>query len=176
MTTALRPDGHAVHVVAHGLPSNQWVCYQFRAMGSQSRIGRTRSFSGPRDRVERLRFAVAKCQNYQQGFYPAYRDMPAQDFDFVVRVGDYIYEDGPSAILIAPGRAHNCPEISTLDDYRNRYALYRLDQDRQDAHALYPFIGTSDDHEVDNNYAGLIPNASNPTQGEDFVRRRLSAY
>lgn len=176
VTTALPQDGHAVHVVAHGLPSNQSLYYQFRAMGSQSRIGRTRTFPGPRDRAERLRFAVANCQHYEQGFYPAYRDMLAQGLDFVLYLGDYIYEDGPSALLIAPGRTHNSPEIITVEDYRNRYALYRLDKDLQDAHALYPFIVTPDDHEVDNNYAGLIPEASGPTQSEDFVRRRLNAY
>lgn len=176
VTTAQPEDGHAVHVVAHGLPSNQWLYYQFRAMGSQSRIGRTRTFPAPRDRAERLRFAVANCQNYQQGFYPAYRDMLGQDLDFVVHVGDYIYEDGPSSIVIAPGRSHNGGEVISVEDYRNRYALYRLDQDLQDAHALYPFVVTPDDHEVENNYAGLIPEESSTTQGAEFVQRRLNAY
>ncbi|MCU0833533.1 MAG: alkaline phosphatase D family protein [Chromatiaceae bacterium] len=176
VVTALPQDGHAVHVVARGLPSNQWLYYQFRAMGAQSRIGRTRTFPGPRDRVERLRFAVANCQNYEQGFYPAYRDMLGQGLDFVVHVGDYIYEDGPSSLVIAPGRSHTGGEVITVEDYRNRYALYRLDKDLQDAHALYPFVVTPDDHEVDNNYAGLIPEQTSPTQGEEFVRRRLNAY
>lgn len=174
--TARPQDGHAVHVVAQGLPSNQWLYYQFRALGASSRVGRTRTFPCPDDKVEHLRFAVANCQNYNQGFYPAYADMLDQDLDFVVHVGDYIYEDGPDAILIAPGRTHNSGEVFTIEDYRNRYALYRLDHNLQDAHARYPFIVTPDDHEVDNNYAGLIPEASSPTQGDEFVQRRLNAY
>jgi len=174
--TALPQNGHAVHVVAGGLPRNRWLYYQFQALGTRSRIGRTRTFPAPGDMVEQLRFAVANCQNYNQGFYPAYADMLGKGLDFVVHVGDYIYEDGPDEILIAPERTHNSGEVFTVEDYRNRYALYRLDHNLRDAHALYPFIVTPDDHEVDNNYAGLIPEASSPTQGDEFVQRRLNAY
>ncbi|HSQ08353.1 MAG TPA: alkaline phosphatase D family protein [Chromatiaceae bacterium] len=174
--TALPQNGHAIHVVVRGLPSNRWLYYQFQTLGAHSRIGRTRTFPGPHDTVEGLRFALANCQNYNQGFYPAYSDMLDKDLDFVVHVGDYIYEDGPDEILIAPGRTHNGGEVFTVEDYRNRYALYRLDHNLQDAHARYPFIVTPDDHEVDNNYAGLIPEASSPTQGDEFVQRRLNAY
>ena len=173
---ALPRSGHVVQVVARGLPSNRWLYYQFQALGARSRIGRTRTFPCPGDSTGHLRFAVANCQNYNQGFYPAYADMLDKDLDFVVHVGDYIYEDGPDEILIAPGRTHDSGEAFTVEDYRNRYALYRLDHNLQDAHARYPFIVTPDDHEVDNNYAGLIPEASSPTQGEEFVQRRLNAY
>ena len=77
---------------------------------------------------------------------------------------------------IAPGRNHNRDEVFTLEDYRNRYALYRLDPDLQDAHAAYPFLVTWDDHEVDNNYAGLTAEESATFQGGDFLIRRLNAY
>jgi alkaline phosphatase D len=68
VTTTLPQNGHVVHVVAHGLPSTQWAHYQFGVMGAQSRIGRIRTLPGPRERVERLRFAGANCQKYQKGF------------------------------------------------------------------------------------------------------------
>lgn len=176
VVTALPDHGHAVHVVAHGLRANQWLFYRFKALGEFSRVGRTRTFPAVRDAVERLRFAVANCQNYNQGFYPAYADMLGQDLDFVLHVGDYIYEDGPAQTPIADGRVHNSAEIVSVLDYRNRYALYRLDRDLQDVHARYPFIVTPDDHEVDNNYAGLIPEASSITKGDEFIQRRLNAY
>jgi alkaline phosphatase D len=76
--------------------------------------------------VNRLRFALASCQDLREGFYPAYRDVAEQNLDFVVHVGDYIYENGPTDVPIAEGRNHNGPEIVSVDDYRNRYALYRL--------------------------------------------------
>jgi len=169
-------NGHAVHVVARGLPSNAWLYYRFRALGTDSRIGRTRTFPNQREDTEQMRFAVANCQNYNQGFYPAYADMLMQDLDFVLHVGDYIYEEGPASSPIAPGRVHRGAEVVSVADYRNRYALYKLDPNLQEAHAQLPFIVTPDDHEVDNNYAGLSPEASSPTQGVDFARRRRRAY
>ena len=50
----------------------------------------------------------------------------------------------------------------TLQDYRNRYAQYKLDPDLQAAHAAFPWIVTPDDHEVENNYAGAISEQNDP--------------
>ena len=172
-TTALARNGHTVHVLVAGLSSDRWFFYQFRALGAASRIGRTRTFPRPSDGANR--FALASCQDFREGFYTAYRDMAEQNLDFVIHVGDYIYEGGLTD-PIAAGRNHNGPEIVSVDDYRNRYALYRLDPDLQDAHALFPFIVTWDDHEVDNNYAGLIPEEGSPTQGQEFITRRRNGY
>ena len=169
-------NGHAVNVLLSGLPSNRWLWYRFKALGETSRVGRTRTFPGRRDAADHMRFAVANCQNYAQGYYPAYRDMLDQDLDFVLHVGDYIYEGAQSDNPLIPGRDHLGAEIFTVQDYRNRYALYRLDPDLQDAHARYPFIVTWDDHEVDNNYAGLVAEEGAPYQDGDFVIRRLNAY
>lgn len=169
-------DGHTVRVVARGLPSNRWLYYRFSALGETSRVGRTRTFPAWHDPIDRMRCAVVSCQNYTQGFYTAYRDMLDQELDFVLHTGDYIYENGPVALEIAPGRNHNSAEIFTLEDYRNRYALYRLDLDLQEAHAQLPFVVTWDDHEVDNNYAGLIAEEGAPFRGEDFRQRRDNAY
>ena len=65
-------------------------------------------------------------------------------------------------------------EIITLDDYRNRYALYRLDPALQAAHAAFPFITTFDDHEVDNNYAGDTPEDDQDPAA--FLARKAIAY
>src|SRR5262249_50679092 len=121
-------EGHAVQAVAHGLPANRWLYYRFTALGQSSRIGRTRTFPGHGDRPDRMRCALVSCQNYQQGFFTAYGDIAQQDVDFVFQVGDYIYEDAAQATPVVPGRNHIGPEIFSVADYRNRYALYRLDQ------------------------------------------------
>jgi alkaline phosphatase D len=175
-TLATRSNGHAVRVMVGGLPSNRWLYYRFHALGESSRVGRTRTFPVLGELVDNLRFAVVSCQNYTDGFFPAYRDILTQELDFVVHTGDYIYENGPVAVPIAPNRNHNSAEIFSVNDYRNRYALYRLDRNLQEAHAQLPFLVTWDDHEVDNDYAGFNAESSAPFQGEDFRIRRRNAY
>ncbi|MEO1580585.1 MAG: alkaline phosphatase D family protein [Pseudomonadota bacterium] len=189
--TARARNGHAVRVIARRLPANAWLYYRFYTLGKysghQSRIGRTRTFPSPSQtgipaqgpyaaRTDSMRFAFVSCQNYTQGFYPAWRDIAQQDIDFVVHTGDYMYESGASSNPLLPTRNHTGGETFTLDDYRNRYALYRLDQDLQDAHAHAPFIVTWDDHEVDNNYAGTIAEEGAPFIDADFLERRKNAY
>lgn len=176
LALAMPEDGFAVHVQVAGLPSDSWFYYRFEALGEFSRIGRTRTFPGPRDPVGEMRFALASCQDYQDGFYVAYRDMLQQDLDFVLHVGDYIYENGQTDNPIAEGRRHNSAEIFSVDDYRKRYALYRLDPDLQAAHAQFPFIVTWDDHEADNNYAGKVAEEDAPVRGRAFIERRRNAY
>ena len=65
-------------------------------------------------------------------------------------------------------------EIETLEDYRNRYGLYKSDPDLQAIHAAAPFVVTWDDHEVDNNYAGDISERADPL--DRFLLRRANAY
>ena len=173
---ALPRNGHAVRVLLRRLPSDSWLYYRFEALGEWSRVGRTRTFPGPRDRADSLRFALASCQDYEDGFYPAWRDIAQQDLDFVVHVGDYIYEGAADSTPTAPGRMHNGPEVFSVEDYRNRYALYRLDRDLQEAQARFPLIHTPDDHEVDNNFAGRLAEEDAPFQGDDFLERRRNAY
>jgi len=44
-------------------------------------------------------------------------------------------------------------EIYSLDDYRRRYAQYKMDADLQASHAAAAWFVTWDDHEIDNNWA-----------------------
>ncbi len=70
-------------------------------------------------------------------------------------------------------RKHNSAEPVTLDDYRNRYALYKSDPDLQAAHAAFPWAVTWDGHEVENNYAGLIRENNKPASPAlDWASRR----
>jgi alkaline phosphatase D len=163
--------GHSVHVEVQGLAPARNYWYQFRVGDALSPIGRTRTAPRPGNRLNRLRFAFASCQHYEVGYYTAYRDMANADLDFVVHLGDYIYENTGK-----PGqlRSHNSSECKTLEDYRDRYALYKTDPDLQAAHAAFPWIVTWDDHEVDNNYAALIPEDDQSLDA--FRQRRIAAY
>jgi alkaline phosphatase D len=138
---------------------------------SVSPVGRTRTAAGPSARPERLRFAFASCQHYEQGHFGAYRHMLADELDLLVFLGDYIYE---SSWGVQHVRKHNAGEPFTLEDYRARYALYRGDPDLRAAHAAFPWIATWDDHEVENDYAGDRSQRNDPP--EWFRARRAAAY
>jgi alkaline phosphatase D len=169
--TASAEWAHSVHVDVRGLAPHRWYWYRFSAGDAQSPIGRTRTAPGAGAAVERLRFAFASCQQYEQGYYGAYRHIVADAPDFVAFLGDYIYESSWGKDHV---RSHGSPEPNTLDDYRARYALYKSDPDLQAAHAACPWIATWDDHEVDNDYADNRP--EDGMQRGDFLRRRAAAY
>ena len=60
--------------------------------------------------------------------------MVREDIDLVVFLGDYIYE---SSHRSGP-RSFTAEEPKTLKDYRERYALYRSDENLREAHRLFP--------------------------------------
>ncbi len=162
---------HSVHAEVTGLDADRWYWYQFRTGDHLSPIGRTRTLPKAGARVDRLRFAFASCQHYEQGLYTAYGAMAKEELDVIFFLGDYIYESAP--IKDRP-RLHIGPELTTLEDYRNRYAQYKLDPLLQAAHAHAPWILTWDDHEVANNYANLISVKNDPR--DIFLARRAAAY
>src|SRR5688572_21154780 len=173
-TTIANPEwGHSVHVEATGLRPDRWYWYQFKAAGETSAKGRTRTTPAGGVLPQRLRFAFASCQHYETGLFTAYEHLAREDLDLIVHLGDYIYEGGAEENRV---RRHNGPEITTVDDYRARYALYKSDPALQAVHAMAPWIVTWDDHEVQNNYAGLIPQHPDRTTPDVFLRRRAAAY
>ncbi|MEI9866381.1 MAG: alkaline phosphatase D family protein [Limisphaerales bacterium] len=141
-------------------------------MAKSAPKGRTRTLPEKQNSPERLRFAFASCQHYEAGFYTAYEHMAKEDLDMVFHLGDYIYE-GPAREKGV--RRHNSKEIFTLDDYRNRYGLYKSDPALQAMHAAAPWMVTWDDHEVDNNYAGMTPEEKSGNL-IPFAQRRANAY
>jgi alkaline phosphatase D len=169
--TAVPELGFSVHVELDGLASDRWYFYRFRVGDAASPVGRLRTT--PADGVSTpLRFAVASCQHYETGLFTAYQHMAAEDLDLVAHLGDYIYE---YAGINDRVRKHDGFECRTLEDYRRRYAQYKLDPLLQAAHARAPWVVTWDDHEVDNNYASEI--GENIYESAEQMRaRRAAAY
>src|SRR2546422_1948249 len=171
-TAAATPSfAHAIHVEVDELEPGRWYWYRFRTGGQVSAIGRTRTAPPANAGGDRLRFALASCQQYEQGFFTAYRHMLADDLDVIIHVGDYIYESSWGRDHV---RKHGAPEPHTLDDYRIRHALYKGDPDLQAAHATCPWLLTWDDHEVQNDYAN--DRSANLHPPEWFLQRRAAAY
>jgi alkaline phosphatase D len=168
--------GHSVHVDVTGLEPDTEYHYRFRVGGFESPIGRTRTFAAAGTTPERFTFAYSSCQNWEQGYYAAYRDLVEQGgIDAFVFLGDYIYEYPTGGYADPRGRTTGQDfECETVEQYRERYALYRSDPLLQAAHALAPWIVTWDDHEVENDYAGA--SSENEAPVDEFLERRAAAY
>jgi len=172
ITTAEAAHGHSVHAMAM-LEPGEWF-YRFRVGDYTSPVGRTWPAPAEGLPLEQARFAVGSCQNYAHGFYAAHRDIAEQAPDFVVWLGDYIYEGASTDDADPTARVHLGPEPTTVQQYRDRYARYKTDRQLQAAHAACPWFVIWDDHEVENNYADLTP--ENPADAPTFRARRFAAY
>ena len=162
---------YSIHAEPTGLEPARDYWYRFTAGGVRSPIGRTRTAPTGDAAIARLRLGVVSCQQYEQGYFSAYRHMLADNLDLIVHVGDYIYELTWGNNFV---RSHGTPTAFTLEDYRARYALYKSDPDLAAAHAAYPWLVTWDDHEVANDYAGAISEEDDDPQL--FLARRAAAY
>jgi len=168
--------GHSIHVEVAGLQPNRPYWYRFASGGAMSTVGKARTLPAPSANLAQLRFIAGGCQHYEAGYYTAYRRLAEEaDVDFFWHYGDYIYE---GTGFHAPGsnppvRNHHADEPYSLDDYRARYAQYKLDPDLQAAHAAHTWWVTWDDHETDNNWASRFDQDGTPE--EIFNLRRQAA-
>lgn len=158
--------GHSVHPEVSGLEPGRWYFYRFMAGGEVSPTGRTRTADV---KADKLRFAFASCQQWEQGYFSAYRHMLADNLDMVVFLGDYIYEAPWGSQLV---RRFAGPEPETLAHYRVRHGQYKTDPDLKAMHQAVPWLLTWDDHEVDNDYADDQSEHLDPR----FLLRRAAAY
>lgn len=179
MEKAAAERDYTVKLVASGLKPGGRYFYRFRALGTVSPVGRTRTL--PKGRVEKLGIALASCSNYAFGFFNAY-DAIANDpaIDFVLHTGDYIYEYGADGwgkeTSHKIGRVHQpANEIVSLADYRQRHAQYKTDAGSQAMHAVHPLLALWDDHESANNpWTDGAQNHQPETEG-DWPTRRAAA-
>jgi len=164
---------HSVHAEVAGLEPDRWYFYRFLAGDAASAVGRTRTLPAPGAAVRSLRLAYASCQRWEHGYFTAWEHMRQEQLDAVLFLGDYIYEypNAANAVRVPPGGW-----VRTLDGYRARYALHRGEAGLQAVHAACPWHVTWDDHEVQNDYAGLAHGDSGPEPGADFAARRAAAY
>ncbi len=143
--------------------------YRFRVGEWTSPSGRVAPTGGTG-----LRIAATTCQNFETGFYAAHRDIAEWAPDLVTFLGDFIYEDASQPVGGDRVRSHRGGEPRDLDAYRDRYAQYLADPDLQASRAVAPWLVIWDDHEVENNYAGLTSEDDDPV--DVFAARRLAAY
>ncbi|WP_246998312.1 alkaline phosphatase D family protein [Halosolutus gelatinilyticus] len=179
-------DGH--------LDSDREYHYRFYYRDTASRIGRCQTLPASDASPEAMRFAVLACQNYCNGYYPAYHYVAREDVDFLVHVGDFIYEssDGHFKGLGSydyPGREKELPSgngrVWGLEDYRYLYRTYRSDRFLQEALEAHTMIAGWDDHEMVNDLywdkrrdapAGDHPQGDDPAFMTDLVADAMHAW
>ncbi|MDQ3077749.1 MAG: alkaline phosphatase D family protein [Pseudomonadota bacterium] len=179
-----RPElGHSVHVEVSGLEPARPYWYRFQAGTERSLTGRAKTLPRAGARTDHVRFGVAGCQHYEQGLFTAHRKLAAEELDFIFCYGDYIYEGRGNRVWNGPNgpvenvRQHAHQEIYSLDDYRRRYAQYKMDADLQAAHASAPWFAVWDDHETDNNWVTDVDQDGTPKQVFDLRRQAaVQAY
>ena len=172
MSLAVAGLGHSVHTEVLNLAPNTWFYYRFLIGQYISQIGKTRTFAESSSSSQKsLRFAFASCQHFEHGYFNSYPHLVQESPDLVIFLGDYIYEYAPKRSGI---RSHSGSWCISLSDYRKRYEQYKLEPELQQAHAACPWIFTWDDHEVQNDYAGLSSGSFGPYS--NFPKRRASAY
>lgn len=199
--------GGCVKVRVEGLTPGTTYYYRFTFVQDgeryTSRTGRTRTAPDP-DADTPVSFAVVSCQDFGGKYYHAYRHLAELELDFVVHLGDYIYEtiDDPSFQSSAPERSvrfsapgealvlgassgfgapgSNAEPVlaaRSLGNYRDLYRTYRADPDLQRVHERFPIVAIPDDHEFSNDCYGASGTYTNDRESEeDFLRRRAADH
>ena len=129
-----------------------------------SRTGRTKTAPAA-DSTREVKFAYVSCQDYIGRYFNTYLKLLDEDLDFIVHLGDYIYEttgnpqfQTPSddrkmvfddiAGAIERGEGDNrYYSAASLDNYRQIYKTIRNDEVIQQIHESFPMIAIWDDHE-----------------------------
>jgi len=180
-------------VLIAGLKPASTYWYRFTDTdGNGSRVGRTITAPLPNDQ-RTVNFAFVSCQDVNEGKLNAYRRMIYEDerapateqLDFVLHLGDFIYEvvqypeEGATrydrtiyevARITDGGKTGNLHYPLTVDGYRAVYKGYLADPDLQDARARWPFVCIWDNHEFSWQGRQSIVQAGGPPQPGQTVK------
>jgi alkaline phosphatase D len=146
-----------------GLAPGAVYYYQFVAGDNRSNVGRFKTAPAATVDVAQLQFVYMTCQDWSVNHWGAMTSIAAEQLDFIVHLGDYIYETvgddfqigavesrhGPLTLPdgVAKGGSATARYASTLADYRYLYKQYRTDVRLQALHERFAFIAVWDDHE-----------------------------
>ena len=130
--------------------------YRFLYNQVPSRTGQFKTLPLATASLAELKLGYVVCQDYGSGYYNALTYLAKEDVDYVLHLGDYIYET-----IAAPSFQNNpvrpVPPFTTggsipqnVDDYRHLYKIYRSDVNQQLVHENFAYIQLWDDHEFAN--------------------------
>ncbi|WP_152040097.1 alkaline phosphatase D family protein [Salinigranum salinum] len=177
---------HTVRVDLDGaLSPDRSYAYRFVYDGTASPVGRCRTLPAPDATPESVRLAVVACQDYENGYYGAFDHVARADVDFLVHLGDLVYESA-DRLYTGLGSRHYADRgvtlpsgedrASSLADFRHLHRLYRDDRFFQRALERHTLVAGWDDHGVANNrywdYDADAPATPGHPRGDDpaFMR------
>jgi len=185
-------DG-CIKVRVKGLQAATTYYYRFSMVQEKTRYrstaGRTRTAPDASADVQ-VHFAVANCQDYVGRYWNSYQQMltaKAEDLDFFVSIGDYIYEtSGGTVAAGSRGITFSTPSeaidlgggdlaAKSVGNYRDLYRTYRSDPLLQQVHARWPIIVTWDDHEYSDDCWQSVGTYFNGRKNERDDERRRNA-
>jgi alkaline phosphatase D len=187
---------HCVKVAVRGLNPATTYYYRFsvdlEGQTYVTRTGRTKTAPAP-DADVKVRFAYVSCQDYNGRYYNPYVRLAEADVDFIVHLGDYVYEttgnpefqntegrrveftNEADAIVFHEGEESEYHAAKSLSNYRDLYKIYRSDEAIQRVHELFPMICIWDDHEFSNDAYGATATYFDDTVDETDVPRKKAA-
>jgi len=161
--TAEADYDHCLKVRVINLDAGTRYYYRFTYVKSglayRTNTGRTKTAPAAGSDTD-VKFAYVSCQDYNGRYYNTYLPLLEQDLDFVVHMGDYIYETVGASFQSSNGRSIQFEDTAgainlgsdgyaaqSLSNYRQLYKEYRSDSVLQQLHERFPLIAIWDDHE-----------------------------
>ena len=167
--TAIVDSDHCLKIRVTDLDPAQHYYYRFIYQDNHinyiSHTGRTKTAPALNSDVA-VKFAYVSCQDYIGRYYNTFLSiLDHDDLDFVIHLGDYIYETTGDALfqtstakrsieftdskgVLTTGVGDNKSQAAnSLDNYRQLYKVYRQDELLQKIHERFPMIAIWDDHE-----------------------------
>lgn len=193
--TASAAFDHCVKAKVKGLSAGTTYYYRFiyasGGVNYVSRTGRTKTAPAP-DADVAVQFAYVSCQDFIGRYYNTYLLLAQEELDFVIHLGDYVYETTGDPSFQVPDEKRKVVFTDTegaikfegdlpyyaaksLSNYRELYKTYRSDQHLQAVHEKFPMIVTWDDHEFSNDAHGATATYFNDRVDELDVMRKKNA-
>jgi len=167
--------------------------YEVDGRSYVSPVGRTKT-APAEDADTSVRFAFISCQDFIGRYYNSLLALATEELDFVVHLGDYVYETTGDPSFQTPDATRKVAfkdlagalplqtsdkklffAARSLDNYRDLYRTYRGDPALQAVHERFPMILTWDDHEFSNDCWGSNGTYYMGYADENDVARRKAA-
>ncbi|MES2321461.1 MAG: alkaline phosphatase D family protein [Pseudomonadota bacterium] len=160
--TAVRQYDYTVRVKVTSLSPGTRYHYRFVSGQDKSAAGTAKTAPAAASSPAQMRFAWLTCQDWSVNHWAAMDLIAAEELDFLVHLGDYIYEsvganfqagtaEPAHTRITLPNGATSAGETgvhaTSLEDYRLLYRTYRSDARLQELHRKFPMIAIWDDHE-----------------------------